>query len=212
MRRKEFEVHDQEQITAFLRGQRFGVLGTLGEDGYPRLTPILFDYLPEQHAFYFHSSKKGEKVRQIQACPKASFSVSEIHSMIPSTFLDPVYACPATTYFRSVHARGEIEVVTDNEEKTLFFTSFMQKLQPEGGYAPFDWTLEGYAKQDAGMLVYKLDIKELTAKFKFGQNLNESRRTKITEGLTNRQAPGDNATIQWMEQLNPKRCPFHTQD
>lgn len=212
MRRAEFQIDNQEQMDTFLKEQRFGVLGTIGQDGFPRLTPILFVYIPEQEAFYFHSSRKGEKVRQLEACSHAAFSVSEIHAMIPSSFLDPVYACPATTYFRSVHARGQMEIVSDPNEKTMFFTAFMEKLQPEGGYAPFDWTMTGYAKQEAAMIVYKLKIHELTAKFKFGQNLNDKQRNLVTQGLLERQAPGDHETIQWMEELDPKRCPFHQQD
>ncbi|MGZ9585287.1 pyridoxamine 5'-phosphate oxidase family protein [Paenibacillus marinisediminis] len=205
MRRSEFEIHDQELITAFLQEQAYGVLGTHGTDGYPRLTPILFAYLPEEQAVYFHSSRKGEKVELLAACPLASFSVSEMHAMIPSYFTDPVYACPATTFFRSVHIRGQMSIVNDPDEKTRFFTAFMEKLQPEGGYEPFDWSLEGYAKQDAAILVYKLSISDITAKFKFGQNAGSSKREQIIEGLRNRQADSDMETLEWMEQLCPHR-------
>ena len=205
MRRSEFEIQDKQLITSFLQEQRYGVLATHGTDGYPRLTPILFVYLPEPRAVYFHSSRKGEKVNQLATCPLASFSVSELHAMIPSYFTDPVYACPATSYFRSVHIRGSMSIVEDPHEKTVFFTAFMEKLQPEGGYEPFDWSLPGYAKQDNAILVYKLNIADLTAKFKFGQNATGMKREQIQSGLCNRNEASDLQTLEWMSRLCPVR-------
>ncbi|MDK8183627.1 pyridoxamine 5'-phosphate oxidase family protein [Paenibacillus sp. UMB4589-SE434] len=208
MRRAEFEVEGQELINDFLKEQPYGVLGTMGDDSYPRLTPIMYIHMPEQHALYFHSSRKGEKIEQLKKHPQASFNVSEMHALIPSHFVDPVFACPATTYFRSVHIRGTMSIVSDSAEKTKFFTAFMEKLQPEGGYEPFDWSMSGYAKQDAALFIYKLNIEDLTAKFKFGQNLPEKKHQMVKQGLADRQAPGDAETIAWMEKLDVRRCPF----
>lgn len=205
MRRSEFEVQDQELINVFMHEQQYGVLGTHGGDGYPRLTPILFVYLPEHQAVYFHSSRKGEKVELLNGCPLASFSVSEMHALIPSYFTDAVYACPATTYFRSVHIRGTMEIVHAEAEKLAFLTAFMNKLQPEGGYEPFDLSMEGYAKQEAAIFIYKLSIKEMTAKFKFGQNATGDKRAHIIAGLQKRQADGDQTTLEWMDTLCPVR-------
>ncbi|UHA74533.1 pyridoxamine 5'-phosphate oxidase family protein [Paenibacillus sp. 481] len=208
MRRSEFAIdidNDPQEIAAFLHEQFFGYLATTGEDGFPRIKPLNFVYDEQQHVIYFHSSRKGEKMSQLAADPRASFAVAEMHSLIPSYFTNPVNACPATNFFRSVYMKGTVHVVTDLQEKAAAFTAFMEKLQPEGGYEPFDWTQPGYKQQEAAVSLMKLQIEHLSAKFKFGQNLTPQKVEQVEHGLAHRQAPGDEATIEWMRKLCPHR-------
>ncbi|MDF2962131.1 MAG: flavin-nucleotide-binding protein [Paenibacillus sp.] len=203
MRRDEFEVTDPEEAVTFLQEMSFGVLGTTGEDGWPQLTPLNFVY--REGYIYFHGSRVGTKMEHLKNDPRVSFSVAKEYAIIPSTFSDPKLACPATSYFKSVLIKGYAEPVTDPNQKASALTAFMQKLQPEGGYAPIDPQDPDYAPHIKATAVVCIRITDMSAKFKFGQNVKEPRFSKITEGLQERGRPLDAETIELMKAY----CPHH---
>lgn len=82
----------------------------------------------------FHGSPAGEKT-QLEG-QQVVISAEDIVAEIPSHFVDPVRACPATTYYRSVHLKGAIEPVGDMQEKARILAALMDQFQPEGGHAP----------------------------------------------------------------------------
>jgi nitroimidazol reductase NimA-like FMN-containing flavoprotein (pyridoxamine 5'-phosphate oxidase superfamily) len=197
MRRKEFEVTDQEAIESFLRERGDGVLAFAGDDGWPKAVPLNYVYT-DDGSIYFHGSKKGEKMRGLSLDAKAEFVVYEAHAFIPSYFSDPYLACPATQYFRSVRIRGTVKQVEEPAEKARALAALLGSLQPEGGHAPIDHEDPKYAPSLRGVAVLRLDIAEMTGKFKFGQNLSDERREKVMQGLAERNRPGDLRTIEKM--------------
>lgn len=203
MRRKEFSIEEQQEIDAFLKEMSFGYLGTIGQDGWPHMTPLNYTYV--NGSIYFHGSRRGEKMEEIVQSKQVSFAVAKEFAIIPSYFTDPRQACPATAFFKSVHIRGVAEPVEELEEKALALSGLMEKLQPEGGYAPITPADPKYAGELKAVSVVRITINELTAKFKFGQNLNEERRGKVLEGLAERGRPEDVETMEMMK----KYCPFH---
>lgn len=203
MRRKEFEVIDDQETEQFLHEMSFGFLGTWGEDGWPRLTPLNFVF--HEGSLYFHGSRAGEKMDQIQSNPKVTFAVAKEYAIIPSYFTDPELACPATAFFKSVLIRGYAEPVSDPAEKASALSAFMRKLQPEGGYNPIDPANPDYAGQLKATAVVRIAIQELSAKYKFGQNMNSTKFEQVTEGLQQRDAGLDAETIALMKAY----CPHH---
>lgn len=203
MRRDEFSVDEEKEIEAFLSGMSFGFLGTVGEDGRPRVTPLNFVY--DQGIFYFHGSRIGEKMNHLKASPMVSFSVADEYALIPSYFTAPNLACPATTYFKSVTVSGRAEIVTDVREKAAVFTLLMHKLQPEGGYDPIDADHPVYAPRLRNVAVVKIVPERLTAKFKFGQNLEEGERRQILCGLEARNRERDLETAELVRSSVPER-------
>lgn len=136
MRRKEFKVEQEEELQTFLDEMSFGFLGTVDDQGHPRVTPLNFVYTGG--CFYFHGSHAGGKMEAIRKMDKVCFTVADEFALIPSYFTDPQMACPATAYFKSVTAFGTAEIVTDLSEKAAAMEKFMKKLQPEGGYETID--------------------------------------------------------------------------
>ncbi len=203
MRRKEFNIEQEPDIQAFLDEMNYGFLGTLSEDGWPQVTPLNFVYY--EGAIYFHGSKVGEKMRSIAADNRVSFSVAREFSRIPSYWSDPKLACPATVFFKSVLILGRAEPLTGLDEKAAVLTAFMEKLQPEGGYAQIDPNDPSYAKHLAGTAVIKLAITDMSAKFKFGQNLKEARMEAIALQLHERGGELDEETARMMLRY----CPHH---
>lgn len=203
MRRKEFEVMDTVETEQFMQEMSFGILGTINEDGWPELTPLNFVY--HNGFIYFHGSVSGRKMKNIKADQRVTFSVAKEYAIIPSYFTEAKLACPATAFFKSVLIKGHAEKVSDLTEKAEALTAFMQKLQPEGGYAPIDPEDPDYTGQIKSTSVVRINVHELSAKYKFGQNMKEEKFEIVTNGLLNRNEGLDKDTIAMMEAL----CPHH---
>lgn len=197
MRRKEFEVENREVCELFLNERDDGVLTFIGSDGWPKAVPLNYAYA--EGSVYFHGSKKGEKMSSLAEDPRAEFVVYESHAFIPSYYSDPLMACPATVYFRSVRIRGTVAQVEELTEKAVALAALLAKMQSEGGHLPIDASHPKYASQLKGVAVMRLDIMEMTGKFKFGQNLSEKKRDEVIGGLERRGREGDAETIEFMQ-------------
>ncbi|MBW4841474.1 MAG: pyridoxamine 5'-phosphate oxidase family protein [Paenibacillaceae bacterium] len=206
MRRREFGITEDTEIRDFLQEMSFGFLGTVGEDGWSRVTPLNFVYDGEY--FYFHGSLAGEKMKHLTRDSRVSFTVAKEYAIIPSYFTDPKMACPASAYFKSVMVRGRVEKVDDLEEKARVFTLFMEKLQPEGGYAPITPDDPAYAGELKAVALCRIVPEAISAKFKFGQNLKEPKLSAVTSGLEQRGGELDAETIALMK----KYCPAHREN
>jgi nitroimidazol reductase NimA-like FMN-containing flavoprotein (pyridoxamine 5'-phosphate oxidase superfamily) len=206
MRRKEFaiEAGKQAEVEAFLSEMSFGFLGTLSSDGWPHITPLNFVYF--NGCIYFHGSKIGQKMEDLKhAAEKVTFCVAKEYAIIPSYYSDPKLACPATAFFKSVSIQGSAVIVVELEEKAAALSAFMEKLQPEGGYDPITTENPAYISQLKGVSVVKIEVQELTAKFKFGQNWNEARHEQTADLLHQRNHELDKETVALMK----KFCPHH---
>ncbi len=206
MRRKDFEQLDEQEVHEFLTERSYGVLGLHGEDGWPNLVPLNFVY--HEGNIYFHGSKIGQKINDLRANEKVSFAVADEYALIPSYLSDPKLACPATAFFKSVLIRGHTTLIEDMEEKATVFSALMNKLQKEGGYAPISVHDPDYVPQLKGTAVVKIEVDSMSAKFKFGQNWNETRRRKVEQGLQQRAAARDEETVALMR----KYCPAHREE
>ncbi|WP_373232648.1 pyridoxamine 5'-phosphate oxidase family protein [Cohnella sp.] len=205
MRRKEFEVSDLEQCELFLKELHDGVLTFSGVDGWPKAVPL--NYVYHNGKVYFHGSKQGEKMAGLANDPRAEFVVYQAHAFIPSYFSDPYLACPATVFFRSVRIRGHVAQVESPEEKASALAALMSSMQPEGGHAPIDAADTRYTASLRGVAVLRLDSVEMTGKFKFGQNMPDTRRQKVLHGLSERMLPDDANTIEHIRSSALKQPP-----
>lgn len=203
MRRNEHFEHDTREIEDFLARMSFGFLATASESEYPNIVPLNFVW--HNGAIYFHSSRLGQKIKELKRNNRVTFSVADEVALIPSYFTSEKLACPATAFFKSVMIFGRAEFVEEVDEKVGALSAFMKKLQPEGGYQPFDINDDEYRRQIKSVLVTKIQPDAVTAKFKFGQNRNEEEWTKLRDGLMKRDKTRDGEAVAAME----KRCPFH---
>jgi len=192
MRRREFEETDPREVEQFMEEMSFGYLGTVKSDGAPSLTPL--NYVYRNGNIYFHGSRIGEKMTSIAGESRVTFAVAKEYAIIPSYFTDPLMACPATAFFKSVQIDGTAEIVTDPAEKAEALGALMRKLQPEGGYKPIAADDPDYAPRLKGVAVVRIAPSRVSAKFKFGQNKREDELREVMEGLSRRNAPMDEET------------------
>jgi nitroimidazol reductase NimA-like FMN-containing flavoprotein (pyridoxamine 5'-phosphate oxidase superfamily)/ribosomal protein S18 acetylase RimI-like enzyme len=162
-------------------------LATTDEEGTPILRTL--HAVLEGDDLYFHGAPAGEKMRGLGR--RAVVSVEETVASIPSYFVDPERACPATTYYVSVQGHGVVEEVTDLDTKARVLAALMTKYQPEGGYVPIRGSDPLYRKAVAGLLVARVRLDRIDCKAKLGQNRTPAERTRILERLWERGNPGD---------------------
>jgi ribosomal protein S18 acetylase RimI-like enzyme/nitroimidazol reductase NimA-like FMN-containing flavoprotein (pyridoxamine 5'-phosphate oxidase superfamily) len=137
----------------------------------------------------FHGSLAGEKA----AClgRPAVVSAEEVVAHLPSWFVDPERACPATTFYRSVQAHGTLERVDEPAAKARALSALMAKYQPEGRHVPIAADHPLYDTALAGVLVFRVPLARVDGKAKLAQNRGAEERGRLLEGLWRRGDPGD---------------------
>lgn len=152
-------------------------------------------------AVYIHGAPAGAKTGAVERW--VTISGEEIVARIPSHFIEPERACPATTYYRSVHVRGRLTIERDPDQRASALEALMQALQPEGGYRPITADDPLYAKTLAGLLVGRVDIVEIVGRRKMGQT-SPARVPRVLAGLWRRGGPGDLRAFERIRRVNPR--------
>lgn len=118
MRRKKQQLAHDAAENVLKKGVT-GVLGVLGDNGYPYTVPL--NYVYEDGVIYFHCAKAGHKLDAIRSNDKVSFCVIGKEQIVPEEF---------TAYFRSVIAFGRALEVTDDDDKRRIMRLLNQKYSP----------------------------------------------------------------------------------
>lgn len=153
-------------------------------------------------AVAWHGSPKGEK--SSVAGRFGVVSCENIVATIPSHFIDPERACPATTYYESAQTSGIIEAVEDVREKAAVLVALMAKYQPEGGYRPITADDPLYRNAVKGLALWRVPLAAAVGKTKLGQNRTPEQMRTIVEGLWRRGGPRDVAAIARLLAANPE--------
>ncbi|WP_077609571.1 pyridoxamine 5'-phosphate oxidase family protein [Clostridium sp. Marseille-P2415] len=148
MRRKK-QLLSKELSEDILNQGITGVLGVIGDEGYPYTVPL--NYVYEDGVIYFHCAKSGHKLDAIRKNNKVSFCVIEKEQIVPEKF---------TTYFRSVIAFGKAGEVEEDNEKWRVMRLLNDKYAPgrdEAGDEEIqrEWNI---------LCVIKIQVEHLTGK------------------------------------------------
>ncbi len=153
-------------------------------------------------ALAFHGAPAGEKMETLGR--EAVITGEEVVTSIPSYFVDPERACPATTYFLSAQLHGRLERVDDPAAKARMLVALMRKYQPEGGYLPIDPADPTYRSELRGLLVVRVALERLDGKAKMGQNRSPEVLARVLAHLWRRGASGDPRAIDLVRAFNPE--------
>lgn len=211
MRRPIFRMPRAEALSLLARARVLHLSGS-GADGRPVVKTVdaAVVELDGRPFVAFHGAPAGEKLELLGRPVVAT--TEEVVASIPSTFLDPERACPATTLYRSVVARGVLTEIEREAHKARVLTALLEKLQPEGGYVPMDpggaRFGELYRKVVAGLLVAGVTLDDVTGKQKLAQNRTEAERARIGERLFARGAPGDLRALRLVREASPLDAPW----
>lgn len=192
MRRKEFDVKDENSINEILQTCEYGTLSLISE-GKPYVVALNFVFF--ENSIFFHGAKEGRKIEAINSNPNAAFLVVKPYSFIPSYFSDTMAACPATQFFASVLIEGKLEFIEDGDKKAEILNALMKKFQKEDSFEKIVYDKAMYTKMLDKTTIIELKIETQSCKIKVGQNLNEERKNKVMEKLKNRNLQIDEETI-----------------
>lgn len=109
MRRTEKEIDDQNVINKILSESMICRIGLFDEE-YPYVVPVNFGY--KNNSLYIHSALNGKKIDLIKKNNKVCFEIEEAYKIVEDEI-----SCNWTTKYRSVIGYGDIEIVSDFEEK-----------------------------------------------------------------------------------------------
>lgn len=153
LKEREMRRHDRElskeKAEKILSECTYGILATVGEDGYPYGIPVSYAY--SDGAIYFHcANDTGHKLDNIKYCDKVCFTVVGNTEILPEKF---------STIFESTVVFGKIGVV-EGEEKLKAFMYIVEKYSKA-------FMTEGrkYAEQSGHQaLVYKIVPEKISGK------------------------------------------------
>ncbi|MEK6222939.1 MAG: pyridoxamine 5'-phosphate oxidase family protein, partial [Chloroflexota bacterium] len=124
IRRPEYAIDDQGWIKDLLNRGAFGTLGTVNEQ-QPFLTPVLFLYIEEEAAIYFHTAQVGRTRSNSELAPAAAFNISEFGRMLPHKD-----AVDFNVEYNSVTVFGTIQMIEDKDEKDRILQFLLDKYAP----------------------------------------------------------------------------------
>ncbi|MBM4307080.1 MAG: pyridoxamine 5'-phosphate oxidase family protein [Deltaproteobacteria bacterium] len=156
MRRPERKIENKKTIADLLERSLVGRMATVNSQGFPVIKPVNYVYWDGR--IYIHSSKKGEKIRDIRRGSPVCFELDQPIAYAPAN--GP--ACMAGYYYRSVIIKGKAVLVRDEDGKLKVLEKLMEKYQPEGGYGAMAPEI---VKKTA---VIEISIQEMTGKEKLG--------------------------------------------
>lgn len=197
MRRHELQNQDPAFYAELAWRCEVGYLGLSTADGVPRVVPVNFAAVDLD--VYFHGALAGEKFTLLEHGARVSFMMALPYSLIPSWFVAPDYACPATHFFKSVDARGTCAPVHDPAQKALGLQALMEKYQPEGRFRTITADDSRYAKALRTVGVFRIAVESWTGKAKFGVNEPAHLRRKLISALRERGEPRDLETADEIE-------------
>jgi nitroimidazol reductase NimA-like FMN-containing flavoprotein (pyridoxamine 5'-phosphate oxidase superfamily)/N-acetylglutamate synthase-like GNAT family acetyltransferase len=198
MRKEIYRLAEPEALTLLARAPAVH-LASVTSEGVPVLRAL--HGVVVDGALAFHGAPAGEKMDLLGR--PAVVSHEEVLAEIPSYFIDPVRACPATTYYRSVQAHGTVELVTDREARARVLARLMEKFQPEGGHAPIAADEPMYRKALDGLLVARVPLTRVDGKAKLGQNRTPTELSRVVERLWLRGEGKDPRALEAVLSANP---------
>jgi uncharacterized protein len=197
MRRHELASSDPALFAELAGRCEVGYLGLVTADGTPRVVPLNFAAIAQ--TIYFHGALAGEKFDLLQDAPRVSFMMALPFSVLPSYWLSPDHACPATHFFKSVDARGICKPCNDLADTARCLQSLMEKYQPEGRFTPLSADDPLYARALRTVGAFRIDVESWTGKVRFGVNETEDVRRTLIARLRERQGPWDLETAAEIE-------------
>ena len=192
MRRSRSEVMDPFEIERILGSTNIGRLATLGEDGYPYITPVNFVF--HQGCVYFHCAPRGEKLDNIRRVPRVCFEVD-----VPLAYLDVGFdpdrpTCHLHQFYHCVIIRGTASVVEDLPLKVAALNALIRKHEPETPFEP----VTGDTPQLKACEVVEVRPETTTAKSDLAQGKDEALRMRMVRYFAGRGLPGDAETVKAM--------------
>ncbi len=189
MRRKHSEISDQREIFRILSSTNIGRMATIGQDGFPYITPV--NYVTLNGNIYFHCAPKGEKLDNLTRNPHVCFEVD-----VPLSYIDvgldpgrPI--CNLHQFYHCVIIRGKAAIVEDDQLKLDALNALVAKHEKSDDFKKVTANMSGFK----ACVVIEIKPESISAKSDLIQNKSETDRRAVAEYLFKRNDPGDRETV-----------------
>jgi transcriptional regulator len=184
--------NDPAEWREFLVAQGFGQLIAGGRDRDVAVV-VPTQFVLDGETVLLHLARPNPVWKAIEENPAVLLSVAGDWAYIPSAWKavgdeDPATGVP-TTYYAAVQLRCEASIVDDQQEKLAILRRQLAELEPGPGAA--DPVV--HERELPGIRGLRLAIRGVTAKFKYGGNVDIAHRRAVADRLDQRALPGDAA-------------------
>ena len=153
MRRNDRQITDPQQIHAFIAAEQILRIAFIdGEEAY--IVPVNYGYVCEcgKSFFYFHGAQEGRKYQLSLSAPQVGFEIDGKYHSLPHT-----QACKFSATFQSVIGTGQVQIVTNEDEKKKGLDAIMAQVSGRS-----DWTYSQQAMEKVA--VFRLEVKTMSCK------------------------------------------------
>jgi transcriptional regulator len=183
---------DDAEWREFVAAHGFGQLIAAGRDrDVPVVVPTQFLLAGDE--ILLHLARPNPVWPAIEENPVVLLSVAGDWAFIPSAWKaigdeDPALGIP-TTYYAAVQLRCRAVVIDDDATKIAILRRQLASEQPDVDVAD----PHVHQRKLPGIRGLRLEIEEVTAKFKYGGNVDADHRYAVADRLEQRCGPGDAA-------------------
>ncbi len=147
MRRKDRALETDDALEILTKGE-YGILSTIGENGYPYGVPI--NYVYYNNIIGFHCAIEGQKLENLGQESRVSFTVVGDTNPLPEKF---------STNYESVIVFGRAEESSEDEKKEILI-ELIKKYSPDF----LDKGKDYVNKSSKHSKVFKINIDHITGK------------------------------------------------
>jgi transcriptional regulator len=183
----------EDEWRPFVEAQGFGHLVAAGDrSGYPVVVPTQF--ILGDDDVLLHVARPNPVLDALAADPRAVLSVAGDWAFVPSSWKaigdeDPALGIP-TTYYAAVQIRGTARILDDPDEIADVLRRQLAVIQPS---IPAADPLQAHRAKLGTIRGIVVGIDEVSAKFKYGGNVDAEHREAVIDRLHQRGGPGDEA-------------------
>ncbi|WP_426350553.1 pyridoxamine 5'-phosphate oxidase family protein [Alloiococcus sp. CFN-8] len=147
MRRKDRKLEPSAAEEILQKGE-YGILSTIGENGYPYGVPVNYAYF--NNTIAFHCAPEGHKLENLEHESKVSFTVVGNTCPLPEKF---------STNYESVIVFGRVQEASEDEKENILL-EIIKKYSPDFVDSGKDYI----SKSSKHSKVFKINIEHISGK------------------------------------------------
>jgi transcriptional regulator len=187
----------EDEWRSFVGSHSFGHLVVPGGSGRDLPVVVPTQFVLEGDTVWLHLVRANPVFEALAENPRVLLSVADDWAFIPSSWKaigdeDPAFGIP-TTYYAAVQLAGTATVHDERTEPGSVAAILRLQLATfQPGVEVAD-PGESHAAKVLGILGIEIPVEQVSAKFKYGGNVDELHRRAVVERLHGRCGPGDEA-------------------
>jgi transcriptional regulator len=199
-----WDAADDGEWRTWLAEHDFGQLIAVGDDYRPLVTPTHFQF-DGAELIRVHLARPNPLWPVLRARPEATLTVVDDYAFIPGPWRAPA-GVPAehgvpTSYYATVQLFCAVTIVDEPEAKAELLRHQLGHFQPAGDHGPVQADQPPYGRMLSGILGAELRVREVRAKFKYGDKAGDAEQLPVAEHLAER---GDAAVLRQVLRRNAR--------